>query len=74
MDEYINKFHELSVGCNADEVDHKTFNCYREGLCQEINHEMVMYEFYTIDDIYCKVRWVEQWLQALTIQLFRSQD
>lgn len=67
-------FFEVNILCNVNKSDFVTVNCYHNELHQKVQQEMVMYNFYTIDDIHRKIRHVEPQLQEHTIRLFSFQS
>lgn len=50
LDDRTEKFSELTICCTFGEADRVTVNCY------EIQCEMVMYDFESVDDVHRKVR------------------
>ena len=52
IEEYIEKFNNLTVQCQIDEGDYQLLTHYKTRLHKEIQHKMTLIRFYSIEEVY----------------------
>jgi len=52
VEEFTNKFHELSICCRVSETDHQTIARYKAGLWEDIKKELLTIRLVSIEEAY----------------------
>jgi hypothetical protein len=72
VDEFTNKFHELSIRSRVSETDRQTIAWYKAGLREEIRRELFTVRLVSVEEAYQLALRVEQQRSILTRRTFQG--